>query len=96
MIYKSYKSKSQQSRMMFLMSSNSFHQAYKRLQYMKQYTDFRKVQGVQIGLKAADLNALNDTLQLRRKEQTVLEEKVRLSKVNLKIKRKYKKILSLK
>ena len=40
MIYKSYKSKSQQSRMMFLLSSEDFYQAYKRLQYMKQYTDF--------------------------------------------------------
>lgn len=88
MIYKSYKSKSQQSRMMFLMSSNSFHQAYKRLQYMKQYTDFRKVQGEQIGLKAADLNALNDTLQLRRKEQDVLEEKSKIEQSKLEDKKK--------
>ena len=75
MIFKSYKSKSQHSRIMFIMSSNSFHQAYKRLQYMKQYTDFRKVQGEQIGLKTADLEVLNDTLELRKKEQDVLEEK---------------------
>ena len=42
MIYKSYKSKSQQSRTMFLLSSQNFYQAYKRLEYMKQYTSFRK------------------------------------------------------
>ena len=41
MIEKSYKSKSQQSRIMFLLSSQSFLQAYKRLQYMKQYTNYR-------------------------------------------------------
>ena len=73
MIYKSYKSKSQQSRMMFLLSSEDFYQAYKRLQYMKQYTDFRKNQGEQIGVKAAQLNVFNDSLKIKVKEQEVLE-----------------------
>ena len=41
MISKSYKSKSQQSRLMFLLSSANFLQAYKRVQYMKQYTAHR-------------------------------------------------------
>jgi septal ring factor EnvC (AmiA/AmiB activator) len=36
MIFKSYKSKSKQSQLLFLMSSQGFQQAYKRLQYMKQ------------------------------------------------------------
>lgn len=40
MIVRSYKSKSQQSRLMFLLSSETFLQGYKRLQYMKQYTNF--------------------------------------------------------
>lgn len=73
MIYKSYKSKSQQSRMMFLLSSENFYQAYKRLQYMKQYTDFRKSQGEQIGVKADQLNVFNDSLKIKVKEQEVLE-----------------------
>jgi septal ring factor EnvC (AmiA/AmiB activator) len=73
MIYKSYKSKSQQSRMMFLLSSEDFYQAYKRLQYMKQYTDFRRSQGEQIGVKAAQLNVFNDSLKIKVKEQEVLE-----------------------
>ena len=42
MIYKSYKSKSQQSNTLFLFSSKSFYQAYKRVKYMKQYASFRK------------------------------------------------------
>ena len=36
MIQKSYKSKSSQTRLMFLFSSEEFLQAYKRVQYMKQ------------------------------------------------------------
>ena len=46
--YKSYKSKSQQSRAMFLLSSQNFYQAYKRLEYIKQYASFRKKQGEDI------------------------------------------------
>ncbi len=72
MIYKSYKSKSQNSRIMFLLSSQNFHQAYKRLQYMKQYTDFRRAQGQQISKKTTDLEVLNDTLNVRKKEKEVL------------------------
>ena len=42
MIRKSYQNKSQQSRLMFLLSAENFYQAYKRLQYLKQYTAYRK------------------------------------------------------
>ena len=48
MIQKSYRNRSQQSRLMFLLSSEDFFQAFKRLQYMKQYTQFRKEQGEDI------------------------------------------------
>jgi septal ring factor EnvC (AmiA/AmiB activator) len=60
MIVKSYKSRSQQSRAMFLLSSENFLQAYKRLQYMKQYSSYRKMQGDEIKektIKLADYNA---------------------------------------
>ena len=50
-IVKSYKSRSEQSRAMFLLSSESFLQAYKRAQYMKQYTGYRKMQGDEIKVK---------------------------------------------
>ena len=48
MIFKSYKSKNQNNRIMFLLSSKNFFQAYKRFQYMKQYTQFRKKQAEEI------------------------------------------------
>ena len=46
MIVQSYKSRSEQSRLMFILSSENFLQAYKRLQYMKQYSQFRRAQGL--------------------------------------------------
>ncbi|QNM85201.1 peptidoglycan DD-metalloendopeptidase family protein [Polaribacter pectinis] len=72
MIFKSYKSKSQQSRTMFLLSSQNFYQAYKRLEYMKQYTSFRKKQGEEIGVQADLVEKLNDSLLYKKREKDTL------------------------
>ena len=72
MIQKSYQNKSKQNRLMFLMSSESFFQAFKRLQYMKQYTDYRKEQGAQILAKTEELSRLNADLNEERKVKEVL------------------------
>lgn len=67
MIRKSYKSNSGQSRVMFLLSSESFAQAYKRTQYMKQYAAYRKKQGLQIKERTELLQTTNKDL-IRQKE----------------------------
>ncbi|WP_405384922.1 murein hydrolase activator EnvC family protein [Maribacter sp. LLG6340-A2] len=72
MIQKSYQNKSKQNRLMFLLSSESFFQAFKRLQYMKQYTDYRKEQGAQILEKTEELARLNADLNEERKVKEVL------------------------
>lgn len=72
MIQKSYQNKSQQSRLMFLLSSENFLQAFKRLQYMKQYTQYRKEQGEQIVAKTEELGQLNKDLVDQRKEKDKL------------------------
>ena len=41
----SYKTRSEQSKILFILSSDSFLQAYKRMQYIKQYAKYRKSQG---------------------------------------------------
>ena len=77
MILKSYKSKSQQSRTMFLLSSKNFYQAYKRLEYMKQYTKFRKKQGEEIKVQGNIIQKLNDSLlyQKKIKDTLIISEK---------------------
>lgn len=67
MIKKSYRSKSKQSRIMFLLSSENFLQAYKRLQYMKQYAKHRKKQGEEIKARTQQLEVLNQNLSERKK-----------------------------
>ncbi len=76
MIYKSYKSKSQNSRMMFLLSSENFLQAFKRFQYMKQYNAYRKKQGVEIQEKTMELQTLTDSLKIKKNlKQALLSDK---------------------
>lgn len=72
MIQKSYQNKSRQSRLMFLLSSENFLQAFKRFQYMKQYTQYRKEQGEQIVAKTEELTQLNKDLSEQRKEKDKL------------------------
>ncbi len=75
MIRKSYKTRSEQSRAMFLLSSQNFLQAYKRAQYLKQYAAYRKMQGEEIRQKAERLRALNATLDTQKNEkQNLLTE----------------------
>ena len=72
MIRKSYENRSQYNRLLFLMSSSSFFQAFKRLQYMKQYTQYRKRQGEEIVARTEELRTLNSDLTRQRKEKELL------------------------
>jgi septal ring factor EnvC (AmiA/AmiB activator) len=75
MIQKSYKSRSEQSRAMFLLSSQNFLQAYKRAQYMKQYASYRKTQGVEIQEKSVELENFNQIINVQKTaKQKLIEE----------------------
>ena len=77
-IQKSYKNKSEQSRVMFLLSSENFRQAYKRLQYMNQYAKVQQKQAEDIKVKAKKLQDLNLGLvkQKEEKDKLIAENKV--------------------
>ncbi len=104
MIVKSYKSRNDQSRIMFVLSSQNFLQAYKRIQYMKQYAGFRKMQGEEIQEKQDRLGVAVVKLEKDKKnkekvlaeneaEKKILEEKKKeqeqLAKLIQKDKKKY-------
>ncbi len=78
MIRKSYYSKSHQSRLMFLFSSESFYQAYNRFKYLNQYAKHRKKQGEVIIQKTNLLNSLNIELLSKKvnKESLIKENKL--------------------
>ncbi len=62
---------------MFLLSSQNFYQAYKRLEYMKQYTKFRKKQGEEIIVQTNFVEKVKDSLlyQKQVKDTLILSEK---------------------
>ncbi len=83
MVVKSYKSKSEQSRVMFLLSSDNFKQAYKRLQYIRQYTKYQEQQGEEIKGKTEKLQELNTSLLQQKKDKVRLIEENRIAKNEL-------------
>ncbi|KAA1243608.1 murein hydrolase activator EnvC [Aquimarina sp. RZ0] len=93
MVVKSYKSKSHKSKIMFLLSSTDFAQAYKRLQYMKQYNEYRKEQANQIQNRAEELQTLNKQLSRRKKEKQNLVDENRNAQQRLKEEKKQQQVL---
>jgi len=78
MILKSYKTKSGKSRLMFLLSSESFFQAYKRVQYIKQFTLFRKNQAMKISSLVSEIVEVNKELKSQKinKEDLLLNNRL--------------------
>lgn len=106
MVRQSYKSKAKQSRLMFILSSENFLQAYKRVQYIQQYAKYRQKQGEEIALETIKLQNLNDYLRELKTGKEVLlmtnqketdsirkEKSIREGMVNS-VKRKEKKYLA--
>lgn len=88
MIQKSYASKSLQNRLMFLFSSENFLQAYKRIQYLKQYARYRRKQGIAIAEKTTLLQELNKTLTQEKATKLALVEENRAVQEELEKERK--------
>jgi len=80
MIVKSYKSRSDQNKLMFLLSSTNFQQAYKRLQYIKQYADYQMQQAELIKTETAKMQALNIELLAQKKNKQILIEENKKAK----------------
>ena len=83
MIRKSYKAKGGESKVMFLLSSENFKQAYKRLQYMKQYANYRKKQAEQIKERTALLQETNTELLRQKKDKDALIAENRKARMQL-------------
>jgi len=85
MIVHAYKNRSNYDRLMFILASEDFNQAYKRLKYFQQYSAYRKKQGEAIA--ALKLELEERVLELERqhaeKEELILalrEERLHLGK----------------
>ena len=87
-IQKSYKNKSEQSRVMFLLSAENFRQAYKRLQYMNQYAKVQQQQAEDIKIATKKLQGLNLDLAKQKAEKNKLIAENKVIQQQLEIDRK--------
>ena len=72
MIVKSYKNRARENKLMFLLSSSGFQQAYRRLQYIKQYADYQRQQAEIIKVETKQLQLLNQDLLVQKKDKQKL------------------------
>lgn len=72
MIVKSYKNRARDNKLMFLLSSSGFQQAYRRLQYIKQYADYQRQQAEIIKVETKQLQLLNQDLLVQKKDKQKL------------------------
>ncbi|OYT14739.1 MAG: hypothetical protein B7C24_16745 [Bacteroidetes bacterium 4572_77] len=75
MIVYSRKNLNSYNRMMFVFASTDFNQAFKRLKYFEQYSDYRKKQVQIINLKQDSLQVSIDKLQLLKHEKESFRRK---------------------
>ncbi len=84
MIYFAWKNQNSYSRLMFIFSSKDFNQAYLRLKYIQQYSDYRKKQAKIIKETQLALGEKIDVLKKSRTEKATLltneeQEKLKLT-----------------
>jgi murein hydrolase activator len=69
-IYSTYRNRGAYNRLMFIFASHSFNQAYKRLKYLQQYTEYRKAQVISIS--ETQMTLANKKLELEKRKSSKL------------------------
>jgi septal ring factor EnvC (AmiA/AmiB activator) len=85
MVYFAYKNRNSYDKLMFIFAARDFNQAYKRLKYFQQYSEYRKMQAQLIVKTRDELESTIEQLEINKEEKMELlssftEEKEKLSK----------------
>lgn len=83
MIYYAYKNQDAYNRLMFIFAARDFEQAYMRLKYLQQYSDYRKKQAAAITHTQKNLNEKVQELEAKKTDQRVLLTNEEVEKQNL-------------
>ena len=90
-IYNAYKTRNNYQKIMFLFASKDINQAYRRLKYLEQYTDYRKKQSEQIVATQKELEETLKSLKKQKEEKTDLLASENIEKQKLLDEKKKKK-----
>ena len=77
MIKQAYKSKNKYSRLMFILSSRNFNQAVRRLEYLKQYSEYRRRQVDEITARQNELNEKINVLTRQKERKAALRNQMK-------------------
>lgn len=83
MLYYTYKNQSQYDRLMFILSSEDFNQAYKRIKYFQQYAKHRQEQAAAIETTRKVLESRTEELAQKKKKMAFLLEDKEREKLQL-------------
>ncbi|HRZ21511.1 MAG TPA: hypothetical protein P5184_07570, partial [Bacteroidales bacterium] len=72
MIYLAFLNRGAYDRLMFLFSARNFNQAYQRMKYMQQYSDYRKQQAALIVEKQNELTAMTREIEQQKADKESL------------------------
>lgn len=83
LIYYAYKNQDAYSRLVFIFAASDFEQAFMRLKYLQQYSDYRHKQAERILSTKKNLNEKVQSLEERKSDQRVLLSSQEVEKHNL-------------
>ena len=83
LIRQAYINRDSYDQLMFIFSAQSFNQAYKRMKFIQQYTEYRHKQAELIKSKSLEIAALNKDLEVKIQEKRTLAAKVESEKNEL-------------
>jgi septal ring factor EnvC (AmiA/AmiB activator) len=72
MIYFAYKNRNSYDRLIFILAAEDFNQAYRRMKYFQQYTQYRKKQAEKIVISQKNLEYENEQLKEQKSEKIQL------------------------
>lgn len=72
MIYYAYKNRNSYDKLMFILAAEDFNQAYRRMKYFQQYSEYRKKQANQIVIAQKNLEFETEQLSESRQEKIAL------------------------
>ena len=90
MIYYAYKNQDAYTKLMFIFSSTDFEQAYSRLKYIQQYTEYRHKQAEKILSTKTNLNKKITEMEKRKLAQSLLLGSQETEKQSLTVEKKEK------
>ncbi len=82
-IYNAYKTRNPYNKLMFIFASEDFNQAFRRLKYLQQYSEFRKKQVEDIEATKIEIQKTIELLEIQREEKIALLSAEKMEKNKL-------------